>query len=118
MILKSIENTYNDFINIDNYKELEKEIKKEFKKDSVSKIDKLKLKIPKITDEKILANKDYISTVDKLGNICEQLKNLEPEHDFIKQIYNNYLQAKKYIKEDYKYRIALIGGISTGKSST
>ena len=117
LILQSIEKTYNDFIKNNNIENLEKEIKKTFIKDDNSKISGLKLKTPTISAEKIVNNKNYIYTVSKLGEICEQLKRLEPNHEFINQIYNNYLNTKKYINEDYKYRIAFLGGVSTGKSS-
>ena len=42
---------------------------------------------------------------------------MEPEHDFIKQVYFNYKNTIKYVYEDYKYRILFLGGVSTGKSS-
>ena len=32
-------------------------------------------------------------------------------------LFNNFLNTKKYINEDYRYRIAFLGGVSSGKSS-
>ena len=116
LILNSIEKTIHNFIINNDIEYLENEIQKNFIKDKFN-ISKLNIKIPTISSTKILNNKNYTLTLNKLGEICEQLKELEPNHDFIKQIYNNYLNTKKYINEEYKYRIAFLGGISTGKSS-
>ena len=116
LIKKSIENTYNDFIKIDKYEKLAKEIKNKFPKEE-SKIEGISIKTQKFDEEKFLNNKNYLSILTNLELICKELKNLEPEHEFIKNIYDNFLKAKKYILEDYKYRIAFLGGISTGKSS-
>ena len=80
------------------------------------KIDIFNIKTPKIQIKKILENKNYKSTLEDLGKICINLYNIEPDHLYIKEIYNNYLNIKKFF-EDYKYRISFIGGISTGKSS-
>ena len=116
LILKSIETTYNDFIKIEKYEKLAKEIKNQFFKDD-STIEELNIKTQKIDASKILTNKNYMSTITNLEIICRELIALEPEHEFIKNIYENFRNTKKYIEEDYKYRIALLGGISTGKSS-
>ena len=116
LILKSIEATYIDFIKIDKFEKLEKEIRNHFFKDE-SKIVGHKIKTPKIDVEKILNNKNYMSTITNLELICKELITLEPEHEFIKNINDNFLKTKKFILEDYKYRISFLGGISTGKSS-
>lgn len=62
-------------------------------------------------------NKNYLKTLDYFGSIYEQLKELEPENEYIQKIYKDYLESKNYILNDYKYKIALFGGYSTGKSS-
>ena len=115
IILTSIKTTITNFIEFNALKNLEIEISKKI--GIKAKINELDKKIPKISAEKILNNKDYILTLCELEIICKELKTLEPEHDFINIIYNNYMNVKKYIFEDYKYRIAFLGGISTGKSS-
>ena len=102
LILNSIKSTYNDFINIDKFKELEKEIKDKIIQNK-SQIGK---KLPKIS-EKIFENKNYLVTLQKIDEVCKQLKEIEPEHEYINQIYNNYLEVKKYIEKEYTFKIAL-----------
>ena len=112
LILNSIKSTYNDFINIDKFKELEKEIQDKI----IQNKSQLGKKFPNISG-KIFGDKNYLLTLEKIGEVCKQLKEIEPEHEYINQIYNNYLEVKKYIEKEYKFKIALLGGISSGKSS-
>jgi N-terminal acetyltransferase B complex non-catalytic subunit len=77
----------------------------------------MNLNIPRMSFQTFIENKNYLSTFDKLGEICKKLYDIEPNHEYINKIYSNYLSVKNYIQKDYKYRISLLGGISTGKSS-
>ena len=115
-ILKSIISVYNNYNNINKIENLKRIIEKAFVKDEL-KIKKKNLKNEKISSIKIMNNQNYNLTLKKLGSICTELKSIEPEHDFIKKIYNNYQNTIKYVYEEYKYRIMFIGGISAGKSS-
>ena len=95
---------------------MEKKIKENFIKNE-SEINDINLNIPRMTFQTFMENKNYLSTLDKLGAICKKLNDIEPNHEYINKIYSNYLNVKNYIQKDYKYRISLLGGISTGKSS-
>lgn len=64
-----------------------------------------------------LEKENYLKHLKKIGILYEELKNLEPEHVFMKTIYNNYKNKKNYIENNYKYTIAVLGNYSTGKSS-
>ena len=115
-ILELIHFTYNNYVGSNEVKSLKNIIEKTFIKDQLKVYNK-NLRSEKISSEKILNNKNYNLTLKKFGSIFDNLKFIEPEHDYIKQMYNNYQNAMRYIYEDYKYRIMLIGGVSSGKSS-
>lgn len=115
-ILNSVASVYNNYKNIDKIENLKRIIEKTFIKDEL-KIEKKNLGNVKISSKKIMNNQNYNLTLKKLGFILNDLKIIEPEHDFIKNIYNNYQNVVRYVYEEYKYRIMLIGGISSGKSS-
>jgi len=115
-ILNSIISVYNNYTNINKIEKLKNIIEKTFIKDKL-KFGKKNFKSLKISSEKIMNNQNYNLTLKKLGPIFTQLLCIEPEHEFIKKIYNNYQNTVKCIYEEYKYRIMFIGGISTGKSS-
>lgn len=116
IILSSIEKTYDDFKKIEKFELLEKKIKENFMKNQLE-INNNMLNIPRISFQEFIENKNYLSILDKLGVICKKLNDIEPNHEYIKKIYSNFLNVKNYIQHDYKYRISLLGGISTGKSS-
>ena len=116
MLLNSIIVTIDKFVQIQNFDFLKKVIENNFINNK-SKLDKLNIKTPKISAEVILNNQNYEKTIESLGSVCKKLKDLEPDHDFIKQIYKDYENTVKYIKDEYKFRITFFGGISTGKSS-
>ena len=79
-ILKSIVSIYNNFININKIKNLDNVIERTFIKDELKVGNKNSGKA-KITSEKILNNKNFISTLKKLGSIFTELKMIEPDHN-------------------------------------
>jgi hypothetical protein len=66
---------------------------------------------------KFFEKENYLEGLNSIGKLFEELRKIEPEHEFIKTIYNNYEIKKNYIENDYKYTIAVFGNYSTGKSS-
>ena len=116
IILKSIGSAYNNYINIHKIEKLKSIIEKTFIKDE-DKVWNKNLRNVKISSKKIMNNENYTSTINKLSKIIFRLKSIEPNHEFINQIYENFKNTVKYIYNEYKYRIMFIGGISSGKSS-
>jgi len=116
IILKSIDSVYKNFIKINKIENLKSIIEKTFIKEE-EKVWNKNLRTIKISPKKIMNNEDYTSTINKLSKIISKLKQIEPNHEFIKKIYNNYNQTVNYIYNQYKFRIMFIGGISSGKSS-
>jgi len=118
-IEKSIKNIYKSFI--DNYKEIDKlyndillklNIKKENFEENINKTSS-----KAITFAKFFEKNDYLDNFSYEKSIFEQLKELEPEHQFIQKIYSNFLSYKDYIEKYHKYKIAIFGEHSSGKSS-
>ena len=115
IVLKSIDSIFKSFIDIKNIEKLVKIFEDNFAKEQ--KLVNKNLKKPKIEPEKILKDKNWHKSLQILGTIFNDLKLMEPEHEFIKNMYENYKNTIKYIYEDYKYRILFLGGRASGKSS-
>ena len=114
-VLKSIDSVFKSFIDIKSIENLVKVFDDYFVKEQEP-IDK-NLNKPKIDPENILKDKNSHKSIQTLGTIFQDLKALEPEHDFIKNMFNNYENTVKYIYKDYKYRILFLGARASGKSS-
>ena len=69
-----------------------------------------------ISLEKFFKNDNYLEELNYIGSKYEQIKKMEPNHEFIIKIYDKFQKQKQYI-EDFKYTIATFGQYSTGKSS-
>ena len=96
---------YNDIKKELNYQEDDLE---DIKKKDESKI---------ITFKNFYEQKDYQKTLNYEENIFKELLELEPNHEYIKKIREKFLYEKDYILNKYKYKIALFGEYSSGKSS-
>ena len=94
-VLKSIDSVFKSFIDIKSIENLVKVFDDYFVKEQEP-IDK-NLNKPKIDPENILKDKNSHKSIQTLGTIFQDLKALEPEHDFIKNMFNNYKNTKKYI---------------------
>ena len=115
IIINSIDSVYKNFIDIKNIENLVKTLDEYFLKEDQlqnEKTNKQKIKI-----ERILNNENYEKSIQTLGAIFSDLKLLEPEHEFIENMYDNFKNSLKYIYDDYKYRILFLGGRASGKTS-
>ena len=118
-IKKSIENVYKNFIN--NYKKymsLYDKVLLELSKKKGSILDNKNKNTPKIiTFENIFEEKNFLDIFTYENSIFEDLKKMEPNHEFFETIYNNFLLNKDYIEKWHRYKIAIFGEHSSGKSS-
>ena len=115
-IENSIKNAYNNFINNYNqYKKLYEQIILELniKKDNILNINDSKI----ILSEDSFKKQNYKSIFNCEKSIFEELKGIEPNHEFIKNIYNNFIFVQDYIEKWHKYNIAIFGEHSSGKTS-
>ena len=119
---KSINKAYQDFIDKDKYKKNIKfydEILKilNIQKEEIEGIKNQNKVNNFITLEEFSNQKNYQEILNYEGKIYEELYKMESNHEYIKKIYEKYLYEKDYIIKKIKYKIAVFGEYSSGKSS-
>ena len=116
---QSINSVYKSYIsNLNANKKLYEDLllKLKIKKDSIQEMDTIeKSKI--ITLEHFFEQKDYFDILNYINSVYDLLKDMEPNHDYIKMIYKQFLENRDYILKYHKYKIAVFGEYSSGKSS-
>ena len=118
-IEKSFINVYKSFINnLDINKKLYNELLKKLKikKDSIQDMNKIE-KSKMIRVDLFFEQKNYLDILAFINEIYDLLKKMEPDHEYIKMIYKKFLKDKDYILKYHKYKIAVFGEYSSGKSS-
>ena len=118
-IEKSFINIYKSFINnLDINKKLYNELLKKLKikKDSIQDMNKIE-KSKMIRVDLFFEQKNYLDILAFINEIYDLLKKMEPDHEYIKMIYKQFLKDKDYILKYHKYKIAVFGEYSSGKSS-
>ena len=112
----SLKKIYEEFVvNNKENKQLYNDILKKFGY-NINKIEDDKNISNQISLDKFFKNDKYLEELKYIGSKYEQIKQMEPKHEFIKKIYDKFQKQKCYI-EDFKYTIATFGQYSTGKSS-
>lgn len=115
--IKTLNQDFNDKNNnklTNFYNEIKKELN--IQEDDLEDIKK-KVESKIISFKCFYEQKDYQNTLNYEDSIYKILLDLEPNHEYIKKISEKFLFEKNYILNLYKYKIALFGEYSSGKSS-
>lgn len=117
---KSIKNVFQDFVknhknNIKFYDEILEKL--DIPKEEIINNKNLNEKNIIIKYDRIFEQENYKEILDYESDIYEKLFKMDSNHEYIKRIYKKFLSFKEYIQKKLKYKIALLGEFSSGKSS-